>query len=68
MEKKEVANRAAVTQMSEVIKWADQFDNLIKEVRHMILARLIDRALVGVGYKIMVKFKITYKQFLWVAV
>ena len=67
MEREEATNRAAVTQVSDVIKWADQFDEANKETRHMILARLIDRVEVGAGYKIMVKFKITYEQFLGVA-
>lgn len=67
IEKEEVANREAVTQVSDVIKLADQFDDANKETRHMILARLIDRALVDARYKIMVKFKIAYEQFLGVA-
>ena len=36
-------------------------------IREMILARLIERVEVGVGYKVTVKFKITYEQFLGTA-
>ena len=67
MEKEEATNREAVMQVSNVIKWADIFDEANKETRHMILARLINRVEVGAGYKIMVKFKITYEQFLGLA-
>lgn len=67
MEKEEATNREAVMQVSNVIKWADIFDEANKETRHMILARLINRVEVGAGYKIMVKFKITYEQFLGIA-
>ena len=67
MEREEATNRAAVTQVSNLIEWADLFDKANKETRHMILARLIDRVEVGSGYKVTVKFKITYEQFLGTA-
>ena len=52
---------------SDLIEWADLFDKANKETRHMILARLIERVEVGAGYKVTVKFKITYEQFLGIA-
>jgi len=64
MDREEATNREAVKQVSNVIAWADMFDEANKETRHMILARLIDRVEVGVGYKVTIKFKITYEQFL----
>ena len=67
MEKEEATNRTAVTQVSNLIEWADLFDKANKETRHMILARLIERVEVGAGYKVTVKFKITYEQFLGTA-
>jgi len=67
MEREEATNRAAVTQVSNLMEWADLFDKANKETRHMILARLIDRVEVGAGYKVTVKFKITYEQFLGTA-
>ena len=67
MEREKATNRAAVTQVSNLMEWADLFDKANKETRHMILARLIDRVEVGAGYKVTVKFKITYEQFLGTA-
>ena len=64
MEREEATNRTAVRQVSDLITWADTFDEASKEVRHMILARLIDRVEVFAGYQVTVKFKITYEQFL----
>ncbi len=64
MKKEEETNRTAVTQVSNLIEWADMFEEANKETRHMILARLIERVEVGAGYKVTVKFKITYEQFL----
>ena len=64
LEMENETNRTAVRQVKELREWAAAFDKANKETRHMILARLIDRVEVGTGYRITIKFKITFEQFM----
>ncbi len=47
----------------QFVTWADEFKNASNERKKMIICGLIDYVKVGRGYKIEIKFNISYRQF-----
>jgi hypothetical protein len=56
--------RVAKAQIDELLSLVDCFDAADIGVKHMIIARLVDRVEVRTGYKVSVKFKISLDQYL----
>ena len=50
-----------------MISWADTFESVSIETKHMILACLIERVEVGQGYRINIVFRISVMQYLGMA-
>ena len=51
-------------EIQKTLEWAEMFDTAPRETKQMILASLIERVIVGRGYKINVQFKLSARQFL----
>ena len=56
--------KATKAQVDELRSWGEVFATAKKEVKQMILARLIDRIDVYDGYQVKIKYKVSMEQFL----
>ncbi len=57
----------AVQEVTDLIKWAEEFDKANTGTKHMILTRLIERINVGRDYEIEIKFRISVEQYMKIA-
>ncbi len=52
------------TQVDELRTWGEIYDGAKDEIRHMIIARLVERIDVEEGNKITIKYRVSFEQFM----
>ena len=55
--------RKAIAEATELRDMAERFDAADLDTKQMIIARLVERIEIGQGYKIMIKFRISIRQY-----
>lgn len=55
-------NRATRLEIDEIQNWAERYDEISPEAKHMVIARLVDRIEVGNGYKVHIQMKVELEQ------
>ena len=56
--------QATKAQVDELRTWGEIYDGAKAEVRHMIIARLVDRIDVDEGNKVTIKYRVSFEQFM----
>ena len=64
MEAEKENAKEAKSQIDELLSWVECYDKADIGAKHLIVARLVERADVSSGYKVHIKFRISLKQFL----
>ena len=54
--------RATRSEIEEIRNWAEHYDEITVEAKHMVIARLVDRIEVGKGYEINIRMKVAMEQ------
>ena len=67
METEKASARDAVQEVTDLLSWADAFDQASVEEKHMIIARLVERIEIGHDYEVQIKFRISVKQYMRIA-
>ena len=55
-------NQATQLEIEEIQSWAERYDEITPEAKHMVIARLVDRIEIGRGYKIHIQMKVAVEQ------
>ena len=55
-------NQATQLEIEEIQSWAERYDEITPEAKHMVIARLVDRIEIGRGYKVHIKMKVALEQ------
>ena len=63
MEKEKDAAQTATQEVTDLLSWADTFD----EAKHMIIARLVERIEINRDYEVEIKFRISVEQYMRIA-
>ena len=63
MEKEKDAAQTATQEVTDLLSWADTFD----EAKHMIIARLVERIEINHDYEVEIKFRISVEQYMRIA-
>ena len=63
MEKEKDAAQTATQEVTDLLSWADTFD----EAKHMIIARLVERIEINHDYEVEIKFRISVDQYMRIA-
>ncbi len=50
--------RATKSEIVEIRNWAEQYDEISIEAKHMVIARLVDRIEVSRGYEVHIKLRV----------
>ena len=58
MEKEKDAAQTATQEVTDLLSWADTFDEANAETKHMIIARLVERIEINHDYEVQIKFRI----------
>jgi hypothetical protein len=64
LESEKESAKETKAQIDEFLSWADCYKTAERDVRHMIISRLIERVEISKGYKMNIKFRISLNQFL----
>ena len=64
LESEKESAKETKAQIDELLSWADCYKRSDRDVRHMIISRLIERVEISKGYKMQIKFRISLNQFL----
>ena len=64
LESEKESAKETKAQIDELLSWADCYKRSDRDVRHMIISRLIERVEISKGYKMNIKFRISLNQFL----
>ena len=64
MEQEEQNKKATKAQVDELRTWGEIYDGAKDEIRHMIIARLVERIDVEEGNKITIKYRVSFEQFM----
>ena len=64
LESEKESAKETKAQIDEFLSWADCYKRSDRDVRHMIISRLIERVEISKGYKMNIKFRISLNQFL----
>ena len=64
MEQEEQNKKATKAQIDELRTWGEIYAGAKDEIKHMIIARLVDRIDVEAGNKITIKYKVSFEQFM----
>ena len=54
--------RATKSEIDEIRNWAEHYDEISVEAKHMVIARLVERIEVGNGYKVHIQMKVELEQ------
>ena len=55
-------SQATQLEIEEIQSWAERYDEITPEAKHMVIARLVDRIEIGRGYKVHIKMKVALEQ------
>ena len=64
VEQEDQNKKATKAQVDELRTWGEIYDGAKDEIRHMIIARLVERIDVEEGNKITIKYKVSFEQFM----
>ena len=53
--------------MTDLLSWADTFDEANAETKHMIIARLVEGIEINHDYEVEIKFRISVEQYMRIA-
>ena len=67
MEKEKDAAQTATQEVTDLLSWADTFDEANAETKHMIIARLVERIEINHDYEVEIKFRISVEQYMRIA-
>ncbi len=67
METEKASARDAIQEVTDLLSWADAFDQASVEEKHMIIARLVERIEIGHDYEVEIKFRISVEQYMRIA-
>lgn len=67
MEKEKEAAKDATQEVTDLLSWADTFDEANAETKHMIIARLVERIEINHDYEVEIKFRISVEQYMRIA-
>ena len=67
MEAEKTTAKNAVQEVTDLLSWAEMFDDATTEEKHMIIARLVERIDIGHDYEIEIKFRISVEQYMRIA-
>lgn len=67
MEAEKATAKNAVQEVTDLLSWAEAFDDATIEEKHMIIARLVERIDIGHDYEIEIKFRISVEQYMRIA-
>lgn len=67
MEAEKATAKNAVQEVTDLLSWAEAFDDATIEEKHMIIARLVERIDTGHDYEIEIKFRISVEQYMRIA-
>ena len=67
MEAEKTTAKNAVQEVTDLLSWAEAFDDATIEEKHMIIARLVERIDIGHDYEIEIKFRISVEQYMRIA-
>ena len=67
MEKEKEAAQTATQEVTDLLSWADTFDEANAETKHMIIARLVERIEINHDYEVEIKFRISVEQYMRIA-
>ena len=67
MEAEKATAKNAVQEVTDLLSWAEAFDDATIEEKHMIIARLVERIDIGHDYEIEMKFRISVEQYMRIA-
>ena len=67
MEKEKDAAQNATQEVTDLLSWADTFDEANAETKHMIIARLVERIEINHDYEVEIKFRISVEQYMRIA-
>ena len=67
MEKEKEAAQTAIQEVTDLLSWADTFDEANAETKHMIIARLVERIEINHNYEVEIKFRISVEQYMRIA-
>ncbi|MBR1708556.1 MAG: hypothetical protein IJ719_06990, partial [Clostridia bacterium] len=67
MEKEKDAAQTATQEVTDLLSWADTFDDANAETKHMIIARLVERIEINHDYEVEIKFRISVEQYMRIA-
>ena len=54
--------RATKSEIDEIRNWAEHYDEISVEAKHMVISRLVDRIEVGKGYTVNIRMKVAMEQ------
>ena len=61
------AAQTATQEVTDLLSWADTFDEVNAETKHMIIARLVERIEINHDYEVEIKFRISVEQYMRIA-
>ena len=61
------AAKDATQEVTDLLSWADTFDEANAETKHMIIARLVERIEINHDYEVEIKFRISVEQYMRIA-
>lgn len=64
VEQEDQNKKATKAQVDELRTWGEIYDGAKDEIRHMIIARLVERIDVEEGNKITIKYRVSFEQFM----
>lgn len=64
VEADEKNRKATEAQVDQLLTWAEKYDKVSFEAKHLIIAALVDRVEVNKNYEVKVFFKVSAEQFL----
>ena len=67
IETEKASARDAIQEVTDLLSWADAFDQVSVEEKHMIIARLVERIEIGHDYEVQIKFRISVEQYMRIA-
>ena len=67
MEAEKFSAAEATQEVTDLISWAETFDDASIATKHMIIARLVERIEVSADYEVQIKFRISVEQYMRIA-
>ena len=61
------AAQTATQEVTDLLSWADTFDEANAETKHMIIARLVERIEINHDYEVQIKFRISVEEYMRIA-